>query len=433
MNVRVIKSVVAMGLFAAALTALGVRQYHNLLDPADPLSGNWGMADFRDVVYYPTVALLDGKNPYDARVYMTEYPVGNVFPLYTPHLLLLFLPFGLLPFAISGVLFWLLLVSTYPVFAAVCLKVCGARPQLHRVFFLATVILVSVPGRWAFDAGQLAVLWSIGTVVAMQYAATRPGLAGLGLMIAACKPTFGVPLALLFICQRRLRTVLVGSGLAAVASALVLGIIAAGSGWGSVWNMLDENQSVLEAARAFDPGTSHTRVDANVFVQQVLGLPGGRLSEIIVFAAVMLPAAVALLGRTAVPPASAAGALMLLAVVVCVYHQTYDAVVLTPVPLAAVVAMRKYWTGLPRWSALAAPLLCAVPLFNVLWTKTFGAVLRRGLHVSEAFLEAFAGVAAVINSTACLLAFVVVAAVLLAKSNAPAIEHAAGALRAEQP
>jgi hypothetical protein len=405
-----IKTVVAVALFAAALAALATRQYRNLLDPADPRSGNWGMADFRDVIYYPTVAVLEGDNPYDTKAYMAKYPVGNVFPLYTPHLLAIFLPFGLLPFAASGVLFWLLLVATYPLFSALCLKVCGIRPLVGRVFFLATAILISIPGRWAFDAGQLALLWAIGTLVAMQCSGTRPTLAGLGLTLAVCKPTFGVPLAVLLVFHRQYKAVLIGTGISALAGGISVGMIAAGAGWDSFWRTVDANQETLEAARPFDPSTSHTRVDANVFVQQVLGLPGGRWSELAVFASALLLAGAALRRARMVEPASAAGGLVLLAIIVCVYHQTYDAVLLTPIPLAIFTGVRGVWHDVPRPLRLAIALASAVPLVNVTWTKTFDSLLHRGLTVSQETLNQLAPVEAVVNSTVSLLAFVLILA-----------------------
>jgi hypothetical protein len=405
MNTQRAKTVAAVAVFVAALSMLAVRQYRNLLDPAKPHSGNWGMADFRDVVYYPTVALLEGNNPYDSKNYMEEYPVGNVFPLYAPHLLVIFLPFGLLPLGTSGVLFWLLLVSTYPLFSALCLRVCHVRPLPHRVFFLATAILVSIPGRWAFDAGQLAVLWSIGTLVAMQNGATRPVLAGLGLMLAACKPTFGVPLALLLLSQRRYKPVLIGTGVAALVASISVGMIAAGAGWDSLRSILDENQATIEAARPFNPATSHTRVDANVFVQQVLGLPGGRWSELAVFAAAVLLAGAALRASAMIEPSSAAGALALITIIVCVYHQTYDAVLLTPIPLAILARTPGSWQRTPRVLQLAVALASAVPLVNVTWTKTFDALLQRVFRLPQNTLDQLAPIEAVVNSTACLLAF----------------------------
>src|SRR5262249_26430170 len=41
------------------------------IDPA-----RWVLQDFRDAVYYPVVAFLDGRNPYDQTAQAEAYPVG---------------------------------------------------------------------------------------------------------------------------------------------------------------------------------------------------------------------------------------------------------------------------------------------------------------------------------------------------------------------
>jgi hypothetical protein len=230
-------------------------------------------------------------------------------------------------------------------------------------------------------------------------------LAGLGLALAACKPTFGVPLALLLVFQRQYKPVLIGTAISALVGGISVGMIAAGAGWNSVWSILDENHATMEAARPFDPSTSHTRVDANVFVQQVLRLPGGRWSELAVFSATVLLAGAALRGTRTAEPAFAMGGLVLLTIIICVYHQTYDAVLLTPIPLAILARMRGDWHDVPRPLRLAIVLASALPLVNVTWTKAFDSLLQRGLNVSQATLDQLAPVEAVVNSTASLLAF----------------------------
>ena len=62
------------------------------------------MGDYRDAVYYPIRAVLDGVNPYDCEEklprpdgrlrYLQDprYPVLNIFPLFSPLILVLFSP-----------------------------------------------------------------------------------------------------------------------------------------------------------------------------------------------------------------------------------------------------------------------------------------------------------------------------------------------------
>ena len=89
---------VALGLFLCAVVVVGRRTIDRFVVPDEPAAAAWGFIDFRDAVYYPVVAFLDGTNPYDPTAYRATYPVGNIFPVYTPVTLLVHLPFGMLPF-----------------------------------------------------------------------------------------------------------------------------------------------------------------------------------------------------------------------------------------------------------------------------------------------------------------------------------------------
>src|SRR5215475_637765 len=75
-------------------------------DPQVASPEHWGMGDFRDNTYYPVVALRDGRNPYDRALYKAHYPVHYPFPPYSPLALLLYLPFGLLPYDLSRWLYF---------------------------------------------------------------------------------------------------------------------------------------------------------------------------------------------------------------------------------------------------------------------------------------------------------------------------------------
>lgn len=62
----------------------------------------WLMIDFREVVYYPTRAFLDGLNPYNILEYVERYPVHLAVSPYARAVFLLFAPIGLLPLGVSG-------------------------------------------------------------------------------------------------------------------------------------------------------------------------------------------------------------------------------------------------------------------------------------------------------------------------------------------
>src|SRR5262245_43674728 len=109
---RVIRALGAAVLFSLVISFLTWRlasHLHVLGDEQD--AARWGMIDFRDVSYFPTRAVFEGINPYDSEptrdpaYYHGRYPVGNVFPVYSPWLIALDAPLQLLPYHAAMVVY----------------------------------------------------------------------------------------------------------------------------------------------------------------------------------------------------------------------------------------------------------------------------------------------------------------------------------------
>src|SRR5262249_25021721 len=113
------RTVAAGVALAVVLAVLGQRAAPRINLPGRVDPARWVLQDFRDAVYYPVVAFLDGRNPYDQSAQARTYPVGQPFPPYLPLTLLAHLPFGLLPRAEARHLFLSVVVSLTALLAAV--------------------------------------------------------------------------------------------------------------------------------------------------------------------------------------------------------------------------------------------------------------------------------------------------------------------------
>ena len=103
---------VAAGLVLAAVVGVLVQRAASRANQAGRLDpARWALQGFRDAVYYPVVAFLDGRNPYDQDAQARTYPVGQSFPLYLPLTLVAHLPFGLLPHAKAGALYFIVTIA----------------------------------------------------------------------------------------------------------------------------------------------------------------------------------------------------------------------------------------------------------------------------------------------------------------------------------
>jgi hypothetical protein len=340
-------TLLALLLFSCVGALISYRTLIGLNIPGKPHAPAWGLVDFRDAIYYPVVAFLDGKNPYDPVELARNYPVGNVFPLYLPATLVLHLPFGLLPYETAEVAYIVATVALMPLIALLTLRLCGLRTSVTVVFGVATLMLLSRPGYWNLFLGQCTATVALGTYAALHFARHRPMLAGLGVAVSSIKPTFGIPLAVLMLAKGNIRPVVIGLGLSVVFSAGTAAVIASNSGGiGSFAASLFSSHSSFRADPAIEAATSIYRVDVVALLSRVLGEALPAAAEVGLLIGLLAVAALAIrrlsrsdasLTNGAAGPLSAG--LICVAVLVCTYHQTYDLLLLA-MPLAAVATGR---------------------------------------------------------------------------------------------
>ena len=239
------------------------------------------LTDFRDAVYYPVVALRDGVNPYAVDTYYRHYPVGQEFPLYTPQFLLLNSPLLLFSFPTARAVAFGWNMTLVLGYSAAVLGLLGARIRVAPLFGLATLILLSDPGRFDLRTGQPTLLVAIGVLAALRAlprgdepsrigpGRSLPILLGVaGLAAVWIKPTFAIPLAVLLIARARVRLVVLGTLVAAALSAVVLPfLVDAAGGVGHLIDSWRESARITSQSGQSRLGTS-LRIDiGNTFVR----------------------------------------------------------------------------------------------------------------------------------------------------------------------
>ncbi len=202
--------------FLLAITVVGWRIYHRLDVTTPPWSEEAALIDYRDAVYYPVVAFLDGENPYDRERVVARYPINNTIGLYSPMTLLVHLPLGFLSYRASEVAYVAASMLLMVVLAVVAWRVNGHVPDAGTVLGLAAVLVITRPGHWNLMLGQVSLPAALATIAALWLAPTRPWLAGLGFAVATFKPTYGLPLLALLAIRREWRALTIGVVLAGV-------------------------------------------------------------------------------------------------------------------------------------------------------------------------------------------------------------------------
>ena len=204
--------------FAIVCGIVTCRILLNLNVPGQPSAPFYAYMDFRDAFYYPAVALLDGHNPYLASEYLRTYSVMRPFSPYPPLVMLVHLPFALLPIQPAEILYHFTNLALLVLLAYLTIRLIPVAATPERILWLATLLLLSHPAHMSLFLGQCTLFVVVGTYLALLFPRTRPWVAAVGFAVTCLKPTFGIPLGIVLLVRRDWATVIRGSLVAAVAS-----------------------------------------------------------------------------------------------------------------------------------------------------------------------------------------------------------------------
>jgi len=319
-------------------------------------ASSWVLVDFKSAIWLPARALLDGIDPYDAATYLPRYSPPSAFPPYLPFWLVMHLTLGEMPLSAAGPLYFLATIVLTAVGAWLALYIVGIRRGPAPVLLVAAAMLLSRPGQWNLLLGQGTMQSVLACWVALGWATREPTVSGVGLAIAALKPSFGFPLGALMLARRDWSAVRRG-----ILFGVLLNILpAAYLAWreGGVANLA---HTIVSGAGAWsgtekdvDPVTSIYRTDAIALVSRMTGQhPTAALQVVIGLLVLALGAWGAIRARRLAPHGELASAsIICLAVLLCMHHQAYDQLLLT-LPVVALV-----WKVLPpAWLATGWRLL----------------------------------------------------------------------------
>ncbi len=362
--------------FATVLGSLGYRAYGAL--PGAYGSEGWLLHDFWDTVYYPARALLDGRNPYDTVAYMRDYPADKPFPAFAPFSLALWAPLALLPAVTAGQI-WFAFTAFLTVAVAWVALAVARGSSVAAVLALSAALLASRPGHSNLLLGQQTLVVALGIYAAFLCARTRPWLAVLGVVASTIKPQFGAPLVILLLAAGHFRVALLGAALSGLASLAVLALMPGSADAGSLGTFL---HAVMGSASRIDQSatTFWGQIDLRYLLHHLQGGVSGPADGI---AAVLLLAAGALAVRRTwrrdLPGDDELTiGLGCLTILLAVYHQIYDVLLLT-LPLVLLVA-RKGAPPWRRWPSVRLALIALLALPSVNYLATWSGLVRLGIH-----------------------------------------------------
>ena len=323
-------------LFVLAIAAVTTRSQVYRSVPGEIVDSthdiNQGYRDFHNAIYFPVRAMLTGVNPYSAE-YLEFHPDELGFPQYSPSSLLLHSFVGFFNVKSAEIVYLIVNLVLLLLIGWLALKKTDQWFPIGAVFLLCAVIVLCRPGLLNFLGLQMTLLLILGTYLALEYSDKSPAISGVGLLLAFCKPTWGIPLGIMMLFRRNLSAVSMGG----------------------VWARVDIYSMIVRWYQEVD-------------------------SELLVFGSVLLLGVIVMLLERS--PAhrhginSRTGLFAILVMLISIYHQPYDTLVLW-IPLVALVggalSFRSSFGSVTKWALV---LLMLVPMLNFLGTKF---VLEGGL------------------------------------------------------
>jgi hypothetical protein len=325
------------------------------------------MIDFKDGLYLPTVAFFAGRDPYSA-AYLAEYGAVSPFP-YPPHALVLFYPFTLLPYRAATAVYLVIALALIVTIARLAVRLAGVDGSPSWLWGTATALLLSRPGHMAAVEGQPSLIVIVAALLVIDER-SREWVRTVALAVTTIKPTFGGPLFILTFVRGAWRPVVI-AGVAALVCALppTLALVERAGGVEPFVAEMRANQANWLRNPDNDPAISLYRIDTPALVSRGLGRRLPAPVEVALTAVLLGLGAVTLRKPVTRRPLPAGVGIGLAAatVLVCIYHQTYDLLLLAPV----VVALAR--AGGPRI------LLAMLALAGLNYFATYAVIDRLGL------------------------------------------------------
>ncbi len=374
---------------------------------------NWdarGHCDFHNGLYLPGRAFRQGHNPYRTET-ASRYGMSRAIPPFSPSVFILNLPFTF-PELPAGDWLWygfnvLMVVSL----GWLGIRWSGGRVTLAFFLFLACLLVASRPGHVSLFNGYFTAQLAIGTGLALQFARTRPWLAGLGILLASGKPNFVLPLLILMVCRRDYRAVSWGIGIAGVFAVGGLLWMAADTGIGPVMAGIQEGQEALRNDPDELPENRWTRVDLVGMGARLMKLaPGDGFSMAMMGLILAIPGLVLnRIGKSGYQygATGVSGMLIAIAVLLSIHHHAYDCLLLVIPWVGFTFFGSRVASELSERTRLGVSLLTAVPAGNYLSTLMFQE--KFNLASGGAMWQAIT----LINGTSLLLAMLILVSVRL--------------------
>lgn len=381
---------------ALSLTFSRIVKSYQTPGPFDP--SRQGLCDFHNGIYFPATAVLRGESPYGDE-YAAKYPVARQIPFFSPIILVLHAPLAILPLHVAEVcnlLLQLLLMVAITLLVAQC---AGVRNRLDAVLMIGAAIVLSRGGHITLFNGYFTFQLVLATFLSIHWGSKKPMHAAVALLVVSSKPTYILPLGFLMLARGNIRALVAGACLSIAGAAVPLAYIAYHEGEGDiaagatiVKDQIINTQEVHRSMEDESPVYSWTRLDLFAIIAKWRGEDPGDLPHLLSMIAILIVPMAVMIDRTRRGVDDGldglTGGIILTGMLVSLYHQSYDALLVIPTFAGLILGRLRVWQRADwrvRWLLLTT---LALPSVNYLSTRFF--LLR--LDLDETWIRIFTSV-----------------------------------------
>jgi hypothetical protein len=362
----------------AATAARTIVQYQTP-GPNDPK--RHGLCDFHNGIYYPTRALYAGVSPYGAR-YAETSPVARQIPFFSPGILVLHTPFAILPLRAGEILYFAFSAGLLLAIAGLVAAAAGWPHRLDVVMAISAALIFTRAGHITLYNGYFTLALVLATFLAIHWGRDHPMRAALALLVVSAKPTYILPLGFLLLARGNVKALVIGAVLSVLAAGVPFAWLAYSEGDGDfsagiaiVKDQIAEAQEIHRGEQDESPVFSWTRIDLLAVIAKWTQKDPSEWTHLAVMAVLLLPPMALLHQRRQLGIddglAGITGAIILTTVLVSLYHQSYDALLMAAPVAGALIGRLPAWKSLGITKRLIFAGLLAFPAYNYLSTRMF--------------------------------------------------------------
>ena len=351
-----------------------------------------GMSDFHNGVYFPSQAFAERINPYANEV-CEHFPMARSSPPYSPVVFILHQPFTWIGLPAADIAFFAfnLILMAGLAWCSIrtirklvkpdsqCLLNWLGDDRLTAAWAFGLIVL-SRPGHITLFTGYFTMQLIIGTLMSLHYARSKPWLAGVGMLLASGKPTYIIPLMILMLFRRDVKATVIGLLMCAVVAGTGIGWLASNSSVMSVIDGVWQGQVAFHADPTELPQNTWTRLDVMGMIAKSAHLDPSSTYYLLGMLLMLIPIGW-LIWRVREQETNdqifgLTASIACLALLVTIYHHSYDALLMLPLWLALLLGGQAIFTWLRNWERLALLALLSVPVVNYVATLRFRELLK---------------------------------------------------------